>query len=227
MGARIQYENGQNVGCCIYIKDAGVNKFGQRLAEFKCSCGNLFISGVHVVKRGSTQSCGCVKMKTIVDLGRSLKTHGEGSYKKQPTKEYSAWVSLKGRCLNPKNKRYYRYGGRGIKICERWGSSYENFLEDMGRAPSRFHSIERNDNDGHYELDNCHWALPKEQSNNRSSNVKCFFRGETMNQKQLAEKYDVDYYKLRRRMRKGMSVDASMYDILPSRLIPYAFGFIG
>jgi hypothetical protein len=82
------------------------------------------------------------------------------------TVEYTAWQSMRYRCLNPRSKKYRLYGGRGITICERW-SSYECFLADMGRRPSAEHSLDRTDNDGNYELRNCRWATRSEQSRNR------------------------------------------------------------
>ena len=75
---------------------------------------------------------------------------------------------MKERCRNPKHNRFHRYGGRGIRVCDRWLDSYENFLADMGRKPSPTHSVDRIDNDGHYEPGNCRWATDAEQRANRS-----------------------------------------------------------
>ena len=80
--------------------------------------------------------------------------------------EYYSWSGAKGRCRNPKNKNYDRYGGRGIKFCERW-NDYKVFLTDMGRKPSPKHSLERVDNDGDYCPENCKWATSLEQCHNR------------------------------------------------------------
>lgn len=88
--------------------------------------------------------------------------------------EYSSWISMRRRCLEKGNNRYYRYGGRGITICKAW-SVYETFLRDMGRKPHRSYSIERIDVDGNYEPRNCKWASRLEQGRNRKDTVR--FRG--------------------------------------------------
>lgn len=80
---------------------------------------------------------------------------------------YYVWSTIRQRCLNEKHPRYQEWGGRGIKICDRWAQSYDNFAEDMGARPSPFHQLDRIDNDGDYTLDNCRWATAEEQTRNR------------------------------------------------------------
>lgn len=96
------------------------------------------------------------------------------------TREYKSWATLKARCYDPKHHRYYLYGARGIKVCERWRNDFQAFYDDMGPKPSPEHTIDRIDPDGDYEPGNCRWASRDEQRNNRRNTRYVVYRGERM-----------------------------------------------
>lgn len=94
------------------------------------------------------------------------------------TSEYRTWCKMLSRCYNENDAKFYRYGARGIRVCDRWRHSFENFFADMGTRPSLDHSIDRRDNDGNYSPDNCRWATRLEQAQNKSNNVLVVLDGE-------------------------------------------------
>lgn len=99
-----------------------------------------------------------------------LRKHGHAVGGKR-SKVLNAWENMKKRCTIPKNPRYHRYGGRGIKVCDRWMESFENFLADVGTPPTSLHSLDRINNDGNYEPGNVHWVIQKAQQHNRSKHL--------------------------------------------------------
>lgn len=127
----------------------------------------------------------------------------------KPTPEYRAWAQMMTRCNNPNADKYAYYGGRGIKVCDRW-QKFENFLADMGVKPSKGHSVERKNNDGDYCPENCRWATKKEQSSNRRSNTLVTYQGRTQTLKQWAEEIGMKYATLHARISiRGWSVERS------------------
>ena len=124
---------------------------------------------------------------------------------------YTKWYNAKDRCENPKNPMYYRYGKRGIKVCDRWqvyenfeNDMLESFLEHVKQFGLHDTQIERNNYDGNYEPSNVTWATSKEQGNNRSSNRMIT---EDLNVMQFAEKYNINYETVRQRLNAGWSLE--------------------
>lgn len=128
----------------------------------RCECGVERVVATHGLRLGTSKSCGCLH-RELVAQRTSVRntTHGMSRWP-----EYSAWKNMRARCSSSTHKDWSYYGGRGIRVCDRW-QSFEVFIADMGRRPSPRHSVERRDNDGNYELSNCYWATIVEQANNR------------------------------------------------------------
>jgi hypothetical protein len=138
-----------------------------------CDCGRQIIRRSRVLLRGDEdQSCGCMAVKALID--RST-THDLSFH---PL--YGVWRGIRRRCNDPKHDAYARYGGRGIKVCERWQNSFEAFLADVGTPPKRGLTLDRRDNDGDYEPTNCRWATRKTQGLNTRSTVWVVVKGETL-----------------------------------------------
>lgn len=127
----------------------------------QCECGNKKEVSTKNFGR-TTFSCGCLNSENVKK--RQIK-HGHASYRNESI-TYKSWQMMKNRCLNENYPRFNDHGGRGIMICERW-MVFENFLADMGERPSKKYSIDRKDNDGHYEPSNCKWSTMVEQNSNK------------------------------------------------------------
>lgn len=125
------------------------------------------------------------------------------------TKIYRTWCHMKGRCLNPKDSAYHRYGGRGISICERW-IIFENFLSDMGLPPDDSYSIERIDNNGNYCAENCRWATWKEQCRNRTTSKFITYKNETKTLAQWCDELKINYDLIQSRLSLGMTFEQAI-----------------
>lgn len=138
-----------------------------------CDCGQIIAPRTGQLRSGNSKSCGCLTRDTT--RARNLK-HGCAATR---TAEYRTWKGINSRCNATKGPDFPFYAGRGIAVCERW-KSFEYFLADMGPRPSARHSIDRIDVNQGYSPENCRWASPIEQANNKRTNLRLTFNGAEM-----------------------------------------------
>ena len=130
-------------------------------ARVRCICGTERVILQQHLFNGQSKSCGCLhKEIQAARLGKQSFIHGQTR-----CGAWNSWVAIRARCTNPKHKDFKHYGGRGIKVCERW-ASFEAFLADMGERPNGKNAV-RKDKDGPYEPGNCRWAAPRDQHQNQ------------------------------------------------------------
>lgn len=182
---------GHRFGRWRVVEYAGAARGGSRYLCM-CTCGTERVIFRSNLVSGKTTSCGCGKSASISEARTA---HGH-SRPGDVSPTYSSWGSMVNRCTNPNNQSYPRYGGRGIRVCDRWRNSFEAFLEDMGEKPKQGMSIERLDVNGHYEPGNCVWATPRRQSRNTrrtkltTERVRTLRRGE-ITPKEAANRWGV------------------------------------
>lgn len=184
---------GQKFGRLIVIDSEGKDKWGQYKWLCKCDCGNYVKVGGCCLRRGTSRSCGCLSKEKVIE--RSI------IHKMSKSLEYQIWGGMKARCLNKNNKSYQNYSGRGIKVCDRWLNSFENFYKDMGKKP-KGKSIDRIDNSKGYYKENCKWATRKEQMRNTRINKMITYKGKTLCVAEWAGKLDMEYMTLYMRLYK-------------------------
>lgn len=173
---------------------------GQRDTKWlcKCDCGSQKVIGSRALRTGRSTSCGCLHKE---QLSSRVKTHGLSE-----SFEYRVWIGMRQRCDNPKSSRHKDYGGRGIKVCDRW-QSFEAFLSDMGNAPGDGYSLDRIDNDAGYSPENCRWALATQQARNTRRNHMVTIGDETRCLSEWAARIGINETSLRRRLQRGWQVD--------------------
>lgn len=169
----------------------------------RCDCGKETIVDGRNLKSGHTKSCGClsVEQRPLNNLKHGGVTNGGMSA------EYECWCGIKKRCYNENSDNYNLYGGRGIKMCDRWLSSFGNFLADMGNKPTPKHSIDRIDVNGDYEPSNCRWATQKEQCRNLRRNRIIEFNGESKTLIEWAEETGMNRDAIILRAERGLPLE--------------------
>lgn len=157
-----------------------------------CSCGRVKSVATTHLTSGHTRSCGCLSPRP------RKRNPSAPSY--NPL--YNRWWSMCRRCKDPKEIGWARYGGRGIRVCERW-QVFENFAADMGMPPTLAHQIDRVNNDGNYEPGNCVWSDASTQGRNRSSTRFVEIEGETLAASAWAERYGIKLALFLKRLSAG------------------------
>jgi hypothetical protein len=159
----------------------------------RCDCGKRTEVAGHKLKSGRIKSCGCWRLENAT-------LHGCARDGKN-TAAYKCWAGMKNRCNSRSNTAYRHYGGRGIKVCDRW-MSFKAFLEDMGEPPPGG-TIDRINNDGNYAPGNCRWLTMKGQANNKRQNLRVEFRGKTQTLGEWCDELGLKYNTILCRLRRG------------------------
>jgi hypothetical protein len=203
IGSRAQDITGKKFGRLTAIAPIRRAPYSNIVWLCICECGTEKEAVLSDLNKGHYLSCGCYKIECI---SKSKTTHGMSN-----SAEFNIWQGIKERCNNKKAANYHRYGGRGIKICERWENDFSAFYEDMGSRPSSKHSIDRIDNNGDYVKPNCRWTTKKVQSNNRNNNKRLEYCGETRTVQEWCDKYKVNRSTFVSRLKRGLSVGESLF----------------
>lgn len=169
--------------------------------DCKCDCGNLCEKRYTNLLRYDFHSCGCTR-------------NSAGTHFMSKSKEHKAWRHIKSRCLNPNDKSFPNYGGRGIMICDRWRYSFEAFYEDMGPAPSSSHSIDRIDPNGDYRPDNCRWVTWDTQCRNKRHTIKCSYMGIERPLSEWSRSLGIKYGTLKAAFLRGENLDKYIPSLL-------------
>lgn len=175
----------------IYKRDTGYAKY----ALVQCDCGSpeRYVK-IDCLRSGDSRSCGCLHKEAVTK-------HGVWS-----SPIFARWNRMMSRCYDPKDRRYDRYGGRGITVCERW-HDVRNFVADMEPTFAEEMSLDRIDNDKGYSPENCRWADVVTQRRNRSDLVMIEFQGETLCLQDWATKLGIIYGTLWDRYKQGWSTE--------------------
>lgn len=182
-------------GLLTVLELHGKSKSGRPIWLCRCRCGKQSKPWGDSLLKGATTSCGCDRYRKAAEAST---VHGLSRHSAANT-----WYHIVSRCNNPENSDYKDYGGRGIKLCERW-ENLENFIADMGERPKGY-SIERLNNDLGYEPGNCVWADNKTQARNKRTTGWITFQGETKSIAEWSELTGINYSTIRSRRAKGLS----------------------
>ncbi len=184
-----KYEPGQRFGEWTVME-----KTSKRKVLCKCSCGTQKELYRTNLGSGKSKSCGC-----------SRKTGTEG------TKLYNVWASMKSRCANKNHRFYESYGGRGIAVCKEWEGDVKTFYDwALSSGYKEGLSLDRVDNNGNYEPNNCRWATRLEQHNNKRNNLLITLNGRTCTVAEWARKTGINNRTILSRLRDGWEPEVAL-----------------
>jgi len=187
---RISNMIGRRYTRLVVLRENGHNKYGMRMFECQCDCGNIVNVPISSLQNGTTKSCGCIRNK-----------YGYSPVKN--SKLYKVWTSMKERCSNPNDKAYHNYGGRGIIVCDLWKNDYGCFMDWAYQNGYREGlTLDRINNNGPYSPDNCRWTTRIEQSNNIRNNRWITYNNETHTISQWARNIGIKPNTLQLRLKK-------------------------
>lgn len=183
--------SGKRFNKLVVLRRAENNKNGSARWICKCDCGNITTVSAGNLKGNSVKSCGC------------LRHEAHNTHHLSNTKICKIWYGMRKRCYSEKEPAYKDYGGRGITICDEWLNDVVPFYKwAINNGYKDGLMIERIDNDKGYSPDNCKWATPKDQANNRRSCVNFTYNGETKNLTQWCNYFGLPYKTIHARIYK-------------------------
>lgn len=190
---------GKRFGRLVALEYQGGSKWFCR-----CDCGGSTIAISSNLTKGNSTSCGCKTREARFK-------HGMAGHPLNQT-----WRSLRARCNNPRDPAYANYGGRGIKVCERW-DDFMSFLADMGMRPPGDFELDRIDNDGPYSPDNCRWVPKKVNLRNKRTSHLVTWQGETLTVAGWAERLGIHERTLHNRLGRGWPLERAMTKAVQQR----------
>lgn len=201
---------GQKFGMLTVIDEVPKpdNILGHRWWLCVCDCGGIVDVSTKNLTRGATDHCGCqLKIRRKIGCDKAAKSNTKHGM--SDSSEYRSWACMNGRCNNPNNGSYHKYGGRGIKVCPQWSGrdGFEQFYADMGPKPTINHTIDRIDPNDDYTPENCRWATRKEQNRHRSNNKIVTYQGKTQTLIEWSEELNIPIKTLINRLRANWSVE--------------------
>lgn len=198
---------GERFGRLTVIRSEGKDRHGSYMWLCDCDCGNTKVLNGSELRRGNVNSCGRLSRELARDR---LVKHGRSR-----TKLYSEWKRMNQRCNDSKTYNSVKYAQRGIKVFEPWTDDFQSFSEYVSRLPhfeEPGYSLDRIDNDGNYEPGNVRWANAVTQANNRTTNVRITYNGETHTVAEWARILGMSYSKLQWRLHSGWPIEKALRD---------------